>query len=182
MLCSEKKFKLKDGRIAVLRSPKEEDAVELLALLKDVTRETDFLLRAPEECTMTEEQETAWINNARSSPNTAVFLCEVDGEIAGDCEIVFLSRLKLRHRAVVGISLRKVYWNLGIGTAMFEEMICLAKERGGIIQLELEVMEGNDRAIHLYEKMGFRIVAARPNAFSLEDGSLRDEYIMVRAL
>ena len=30
MLCSEKKFKLKDGRIAVLRSPKEEDAVEEL--------------------------------------------------------------------------------------------------------------------------------------------------------
>ena len=128
MLCSEKKFKLKDGRIAVLRSPKEEDAAELLALLKDVTRETDFLLRAPEECAMTEEQETDWVNNARSSPNTAVFLCEVDGEIAGDCEIVFLSRTKLRHRAVVGISLRKVYWNLGIGTAMFEEMIRLAKE------------------------------------------------------
>jgi len=182
MLCPEKKLKLNDGRIAVLRSPKEGDAAELLVFLKDVTRETDFLLRAPEECTMTEEQEAAWVNNARSSPNTAVFLCEVDGVIAGDCEIVFLSRTKLRHRAVVGISLRKAYWNLGIGTAMFEEMIRLAKERGGIIQLELEVMEGNDRAIHLYEKMGFRIVAARPNAFRLADGSMRDEYIMVREL
>jgi len=64
---------------------------------------------------------------------------------------------------------------------MFQEMIALA-ESWGVQQLELEVIEGNTRAMGLYEKMGFEIVAARPNAIRLENGSLLKEYIMVKTL
>ena len=57
----------------------------------------------------------------------------------------------------------------------------LAKERG-VEQLELEVMEGNDRAIRLYEKFGFERFGVRPNAIHLKDGTRLRELLMVKVL
>ena len=50
MLIQNKKFKLKDGRYAILRSPREDDAPALLDYLITTAGETDFLIRYPEEC------------------------------------------------------------------------------------------------------------------------------------
>ena len=75
----------------------------------------------------------------------------------------------------------KDYWGLGIGSAMFEEMIEIAKERGVKI-IELGVIEGNERAINLYEKYGFEIVCKRPNAFMLKDGTMQSEIYMQKSL
>ena len=84
--------------------------------------------------------------------------------------------------AEVGYSLAREYWNQGIGTAMFETMISVAEKREGLLQLELEFIEGNARGRALYEKMGFRIVAMKPDAVKLKDGSLRNEYTMIRKM
>ena len=50
------------------------------------------------------------------------------------------------------------------------------------MQMELEFAEGNSRARALYEKMGFRIAGLRPDAIRLKDGTLLNEYIMVRKM
>lgn len=65
---------------------------------------------------------------------------------------------------------------------MFQELIRLAKERGDILQMELEFVEGNSRARALYEKMGFRITGVKPDALRLKDGTLLNEYLMVRKM
>lgn len=111
----------------------------------------------------------------------AVIICEIDGVIAGSCHLSFFRRKKGSHRAAIGIAILKPYWNLGIVTVMFEEMIRIGREHG-IKQLELEVMEGNICALGLYEKMGFQIVAAKPNAFCLDDGTMQKEFIMIKEL
>ena len=49
-------------------------------------------------------------------------------------------------------------------------------------QLELEVIEGNQRAIGLYHKMGFVCIGEKPNAIRLEDGSSLKELMMVKVL
>jgi RimJ/RimL family protein N-acetyltransferase len=67
------------------------------------------------------------------------------GGIAGTCQISFHDRIKLRHRAGVAIGIIRKYWNLGVGTAMFREMIAAARKRG-VTQLELEFIQGNTRA------------------------------------
>lgn len=181
MIYEPKEFKLKDGRTALLRSPTAADAAALVEYLKITAEETPFLLRCPEECTMTVEQEEAYLRRSVDIADHVMILCEVDGKIAGNCNLSRMNKLKTRHRGEIGIALVRKYWNLGIGTAMFEEMLRLATE-WGIAQLELEVIEGNDRAIALYEKMGFSIVAAKPNAIRLPDGSLLKEYLMIRQL
>lgn len=181
MLFEEKKITLKDGRIAVLRSPGKEDAEGLLKYLKSVCGETEFLGRYPEELNVTVEQEEKWAEGIRSSKNTLGITCFVGGEIAGNCEIRFMGGMKISHRACVSIAICKEYWNLGIGTAMFSSLVDAAKERK-IEILELEFIEGNERARHLYEKFGFQTVCVRPKAFKLKDGTYRDEIFMQKYL
>jgi len=82
----------------------------------------------------------------------------------------------------VAIALLKEYWNQGIGTRLFQEMIRIAEENENILQMELEFVEGNARARALYEKMGFRIVGITPNAIRLKDGTLLNEYYMIREI
>lgn len=172
---------LKDGRTATLRNGKAEDAAAILRFLRTACEETDFLLRSRSECdSMTEEGEARWITGCTESPDTLMLVCEVDGEVAGNCEIVFNRGVKTHHRANIGIALMQRYWGLGIGSAMFRQLIAEAKRRkdDGVRYAELEFIEGNSRARALYEKMGFRIVGMRPNAFILRDGSVAAEYIM----
>ena len=51
-----------------------------------------------------------------------------------------------------------------------------------VIPEELEFIKGNDRARHLYEKFGFRVVSEKPNAFKLKDGTYRNEFYMQKYL
>lgn len=183
MLTREVSFTLKDGRRAVLRSPQERDVPGLLEYLVKSAGESEFILRSPEECgKYTPESELRWVESMNASENSAVLVCEVDGKIAGNCDVSRRVNMKTRHRATVAIALIKEFWGLGIGTAMFREMIEIAKGWEGVTQLELEFVEGNARARALYEKMGFRIVGVRPDAFKMKDGSFRNEYIMIRKL
>lgn len=181
MIFTEKQIKLKDGRTAALKSPCVEDAQKMLNFIKKACGETNFLLRYPEEWNISVEQEEAWVKRIRTSPDTLGITCYVDGQAAGNCEISFMGGIKTSHRASVAIALLKDYWNLGIGSAMFEELIAAAKARGTEI-MELEFIEGNDRARHLYEKYGFKVVSEKPNAFKLKDGTYLKEFYMQKYL
>ena len=183
MIFDEKKITLKDGRIAVFRTPEVEDAEKMLNYIKTACGETDFLLRYPEEWDGASiEGEEKWIKGLRDSQNSLTIACYIDGEIVGNCEIRFRSGIKTSHRAGVAIAILREYWNLGIGSAMFEEILAAADARAETQIVELEFVEGNDRAKALYEKYGFKIVAERPNAFKLKDGRLLKEYFMQKEL
>ncbi|MBR5547614.1 MAG: GNAT family N-acetyltransferase [Clostridia bacterium] len=172
---------LKNGRQATFRSPRKEDAAELLNYLRQTAEETDFVLRYPDEITMTVEQEESFIERINQSTNNYMILCLVDGRHAGNCSMQFHDKRKVRHRGEVAIALVKEFWGMGIGTFMFEEMIRIAQEQGKT-QLELGMVDGNERGLALYRKMGFREYGRLPNAFHLKDGSMRDEILMVREL
>ncbi len=183
MLIEDVWFELKDGRKALLRSPKEEDIESTLEYLVISAGETEFILRYPEECSKyTAENEKKLFERKNASPDEAMIVCVVDGKVVGNCEINFRTGMKTKHRCSVAIALISEFWNQGIGTRMFQELIRLAENREGVMQMELEFVEGNDRARHLYEKMGFRITGVRPNGIRLKDGTLLNEYMMVREI
>ena len=179
-----KTIPLKDGRTAILRSPMpEQDAADMRQYLLDICGETPYVLGYPEDWGyLTVEKEQELLQRHLDDPNGLMIVAEVDGRIAGNCHIGFNLKLKTYHRGSVAIGLRQVYWNLGIGTAMFREMIDVARQRGSVTQLELEFIEGNSRARALYEKMGFRITGMRPNAIRLKDGTLLNDYEMMMEL
>ena len=183
MIIQDIEFTLKDGRHALIRSPKDEDIQGMLDYLYISAGETEFILRYPEECSKyTAEAEKALFDRINASANEAMLVCLVDGKVAGNCQIVWKTGIKTRHRAAVAIALLKAYWNQGIGTRMFREMIRIAEDNPNILQMELDFVEGNTRARALYEKMGFRITGVRPNAIRLKDGTLLNEYSMIRVI
>ena len=182
MLFDERQITLKDGRSAVLRPARVEDAAALIDYLVTTAGETEFILAYPDErAGMTVEQEERFLRGVIESPCNAFIVCEVNGEIAGNCDIHFNPKRKVRHRGGIAIALYKKYWGLGIGTAMFRLLEEIARE-WGLEQLELEYVDGNERGRALYEKMGFETVGRLPNAFRLSDGSFRDEIKMVKRL
>ncbi len=182
MIFEDKAITLKNGKTAILKSPSVEDAEKMLNYIKKACGETEFLLRYSDEWEgVTVASEEAWINRQRSAPDILDITCYIDGEIIGNCDITFRGGMKTSHRATVGIAIHKDYWDLGIGTAMFEELVAAAQKRGTEI-MELEFVEGNDRAKHLYEKFGFKVVCEKPKAFKLKDGSYRSEFHMQKYL
>ncbi len=181
MIFEEKKITLKDGRIAILKSPDACDSEKMLNYIKQSFGETDFLSRYPEEFNITAEQEEVWITRRRSSPDSLMITCYVDGEISGSCEIVFTNGIKTSHRATISIAILKSYWNLGIGSAMLKELVAAARNRGTEL-IELEFVEGNDRAKHLYEKFGFHVVAEKPNTLKLKNGTYLSEFYMQKVM
>ena len=183
MTVCEFEYTLKDGRKALIRSPKEEDIQGMLDYLYQSAEETDFVLRYPEECSRyTAEGERELFDRINRSDTEAMLVCIVEGIVAGNCQITWNNRIKTRHRASVAIALLRDYWNQGIGTRLFQELIKIAEDHENILQMELEFIEGNSRARALYEKMGFRITGVGVNAVRLKDGTLLNEYHMIREI
>ncbi len=59
--------------------------------------------------------------------------------------------------------------------AMLEEI-----EKLGIEQAELIVIEGNERAKHMYENFGFTETGRRPKANKYDDGTYADDILMTK--
>ena len=175
MIIEDIEYKLKDGRMALIRSPKDEDIQGMLDCLRIAAGETDYILPYPEECRKhTVESEKA--------DNEAMLICLVEGKVAGNCQITWSNKMKIRHRASIGIVLLSEFWNQGIGTRLFQELIRIAEENPNLMQLELDFIEGNNRARALYEKMGFRVTGVKPDANRLKGGTLLNEYSMIREI
>ena len=183
MIINDIEYTMKDGRKALIRSPGDEDIQGMLDYLYVSAGETEFILRYPEECgKYTREGEKALFDRLNASDHEAMLVCLVEGKVVGNCQIVWPTGMKTRHRATVAIALLKAYWNQGIGTRLFQELIRIAEANEHILQMELDFVEGNTRARALYEKMGFRITGVRPNAIRLRDGTLLNEYSMVKEI
>ena len=181
MLFSPEEIQLKDGRTAVLRLPEPEDAAIMIQYLTDTAAETEFVLRYPEECCWTLEQEQTLLQSFKDNPNSLMLCCFVEGKLAGNCNLQFNGQMKFRHKASIAIALYREFWGLGIGSAMFRTMENVARQRG-VLFLELDYIEGNARGRALYEKMGFAEVARHPDAVMLKDGSTRSLVYMTKRL
>ena len=180
MYFSEKEIKLKDGRTCILRTAQPKDAVGLILCLGMTFGETPFLLRDADEFRCTEKEERDFISKNLENPRGFLMLAEVDGQIAASCGIMPKGAFRrLRHRCDFAISVRKDYWSLGIGSNMIAYALMLA-EQMGYEQVELGVVDGNDRAKVLYEQFGFTVVGKVWQSMKYRDGSYRDEWMMMR--
>lgn len=182
MIVTEKKVHLKSGQNCILRSPRAEDAERLVTYMKETAKETQFLLRYPEEVNMTAEDEVNFIQSINESEDSFMMIAEVDGKLAGNCSLSSLGfRIRIKHRCNVAIALYEEFCGLGIGKAMMEHLLDEAKNMG-FEQAELEVVGRNERAIALYEKLGFERVGAMPHAMKHKDGSYDELIMMVKIL
>ena len=173
-----KTITLKDGRVCTLRSGAETDGQALLELFILTHTQTDYLLSYSDEVTFTVEQEMQFLKEKAESQNEIMILAEVDGKIIGSAGIWCVrNREKLRHRAGFGISVDKAYWGIGIGRALTEaciECACTA----GYTQLELEVFAENEKALALYNSVGFAEYGRNPRGMNLRSSGYHELVLM----
>ena len=177
----EKTFALKNGQQALLRRLQPADAEKMLEFLRETSRESDFLLRYPEENIMGISEEVQFLEGICQSDNKIMLACVIDGSVAGNISLRGNDYRKLRHRAELALAVRKNYWHLGIGRAMLTEAVGLARNLG-LKYLELDYIDGNARAKGLYESLGFQEIARIPQAYCQPDGTFADAILMRKCL
>ena len=172
-----------NGRELVFRSAEKEDAQMLLPYLKRVCGETRFLLREADECSeMTVAQEEGFICSHTESERSCLILAELDGVYVGNASFSPAGASRRNaHRADIGIALYLDYTGMGIGKKLFS-LILETIEKCGYESAELTVVEGNSRAIHLYESFGFQEVGRIPHASKYDDGTYADDIFMFKNL
>lgn len=73
------------------------------------------------------------------------------------------------------------YWGYGIGKNLLTESIAWA-DANGIQKIALNVLETNDKAIKLYQKLGFEIEGTLKNDKILSDGKFYNTIMMGRLM
>lgn len=148
-----------------VREALPEDAGKLVEYMKIVGGETDNLTFGEEGLPVTIEQEEEFIKSIYGKKKSVQLIACKNGEIIGDGGLNGLPR-RMSHRANLFISVKKQYWNVGIGSRLMEKLIEYAKANE-IEILELEVREDNINAIRLYEKFGFKHIGTSPAFFKI---------------
>ena len=161
-----------------LREVAPEEAVDVKDLLAKVASETDFVTISEAELTLSDDllasQLAAIYESERHFLLAAydrekmVGLISVKGE---DCD-------SIAHIGDVGVSVLKDYWGIGLGQLLLEEVIFWAQEMGVLHRLELRVQARNERAVHLYKKLGFEIEATLKRGALSSEGDFLDVYMM----
>lgn len=182
MIYPEKQIKLKDNRTAILRSVQLQDAALMIEYMRVTAAETPYLLREPEEITISLEGEERILTSMIESPRNLMLTAWVDGRHAGNASINAQGgKMRLLHRCSMGIALYREFWGLGLGRQMISILFEEAK-KCGYEQMELGVIAGNEKAIALYENLGFETYGTLKRAMKYKDGSYADEILMVKDL
>lgn len=164
----------KTGSELYLRNGDAPDGDAALAVFNKTHAETEYLLTYPDESSMTAEQEAEFLAQATKSAREIEILAFVDGQLAGTAGICAVGKpCKLVHRAEFGIGILQAYWGQGIGYALTAACIDCARQ-AGYLQLELDVVADNARAIALYKKLGFVEYGRNPRGFRKRTGDYQE--------
>ena len=162
----EQRLILKDGKEALLRNGVAADGKAVYDNFNQTHAETDFLLSYPDENSFDPEQEAQFLQEKTESENEIEIVAFVDGKVAGTEGIEAIGKKdKVKHRAELGISILEEYWGVGLGKALIQACIQCAKD-AGYVQLELNVVADNIRAVGLYKSVGFTEWGRNPRGFN----------------
>ena len=169
---------LKNGIECRLRNGMECDGQAVLDNFYLTHGETDYLLTAPDENCFDVMQESQFLKEKSESKNEIEIVAVVDHAVVGTAGIEAVGeKYKIRHRAEFGISVAKEFWGLGIGQALTAACIECAKA-AGYVQLELNVVAGNVRALSIYKKAGFVEYGRNPKGFHSRSAGFQEVIYM----
>ncbi|MDV8110497.1 GNAT family protein [Bacillus sp. BAU-SS-2023] len=150
-----KEIKLKNGKTAILRSPIKEDAQAMIDYLNIIGGESNFITFGKNEFSMSVEAEQDYIERINSMDNSKNVLIIIEDEIVGIASITSVQKERMKHNGTLGISIRKKYWDIGLGSEIMAYLIDWAKSNKITKKINLLVREDNIRGVKLYEKFGF---------------------------
>lgn len=170
-------MKLKNGIEAEFRELEAKDAQAVLDYLIIVGRETTNLLIDEEGLGISIEEEEQIIERYRNHSVSMMLGCFIQGRLVAVSNLSANQRKKIMHVASLGVSVLKEYWGIGIGKQLMKMLIYHAHETKTIKVIRLDVRADNEKAIHLYKKLGFKEIGYFKKAFVIQ-GEYFDEIMM----
>lgn len=155
------------------------DAKALVDLLSQVSQETDFVVA---ETILSQEDMEIFLERHLESVNEICLVVRVGKELAGVLNVSSTSSPQTNHIGDIFIAVQEKYWGYGLGSLLMEVALDWACHKPVIRRLELTVQDRNSRAVHLYEKFGFKIEATKERGAKTKDGEFLDVYLMSRLI
>lgn len=151
---------------------KLEDAKDLIEYLKIITEESNNLtITSKQVRELSVKDEELIIDSYNHSPTSIMLVAKLNNEIIGTGNLKGNNLdSPMGHRVSLGVSVRKDYWNKGIGREIIDALLSYAANNEYIEIVELEVKSDNYAAISLYERFGFEEIGFFENYFKYEDG------------
>ena len=164
----------------IIREAVSDDAEKMILYLNQVGGESDNLLHGENEFKVPIEGVKRKLAMSKESENSIVLIALENDRIIARAELEGYYAARIRHRAKFSISVKKEYWNQGIGTEMLKRIVEQAKKMK-IRIIELEVITDNYGAIALYHKMGFIDIGTYKDYFYV-NGMFKDAVVMQKVL
>lgn len=111
------------------------------------------------------------LSEIQKSKTSHFLVAEEAGEIVGTCNRSVFRKKRLAYRAETAIAVRKAYWKQGIGRQLLTRLIAAAQQ-SGLKLLSLEVRSDNNRAIPLYESLGFQKIGTFKRFMEIDDQAI----------
>lgn len=160
-----------------IREATESDAAEILSIRKSIISQNEFFIPTSEEFYIDiESQRKKTITISQRGGVT--FVAEDDERIVGFLVFTRNSMKRLNHTGLFGMGILEGYRNQGVGTKLLSQLIDWAKTQEGIEKICLGVFSANERAIKVYEKIGFKIEGREKRQIKFEDGRYADNVLM----
>jgi ribosomal protein S18 acetylase RimI-like enzyme len=177
-----KQFTAKNRKLVTLRSLRWEDLDQALESAEELFQEweTDPKFGVPMSKKPTLETEARWLADNLVKIETGKQIsvaAEIDGKLAGNCLVDRSENSILEHYGRLGIAVSKEFRNIGLGYEIMKTALDECR-KAGVTLIDLEVFANNERAIHLYEKVGFREAGRTPKKIN-RNGQFEDDILMV---
>jgi len=161
---------LKDGREVKLRFLKADDKNELFQMFSSMSDDALEWSMAPYTIDVIQR----WISNLQ---NLIPLIAEYGKKVVGYAAIYRFPAPRRKGVGDFGIYLHQDFHNVGLGTAMTERVLQLARTEK-MHKIELGDVADNKTAIRLYKNFGFKIEGVSKDSFRGHDGKYHDLFHM----
>jgi len=174
-----KVLKLKTGETIIVRHLIKSDIDGVWNNFNDVIEESLFLpVFFPVRSQLEKE---SWYHNIKNENETCIVAenpnLKPPYNIIGQCEISNSNWDAAAHVGILGIIVNEKYRNLTVGRNLIDLAIRESKRLNNKEKILLSSFSTNERAIHIFTKIGFKIIGVRKKQF-LMDSDYIDEVLM----
>lgn len=173
-----RRLTLRDAEPVTVRTATPEDAASILELSMQIAGEDGYTVSRPDEVDTEFSERQRELAEYAADAGKLWVVAAAGSLVVGELDIATMPRMRMRHRARLGLNVRTGWRGKGIGRAMIRAALDWAAAHPTIEKVELGVMAGNTGARRLYESLGFREEGRRGRAFCFAPGRYEDDILM----